>query len=175
MGILDTVINQVGKNLNTGKQKTLHSLPATETELIERRQQAEKIIQNKSLMSSAATVVPIPGIDVGVDLKLMKDIIEDINKVYGLSHKQVNNMAADMKQQVMFTAAKKGSDFIGRNITTKLLTVVLKAFAKREAAKQVRWIPVVGQAVAAGISYRLMKKLGEDHARKCEQVARSLM
>jgi len=175
MGILDTVISQVGKTLNTEEKTFLHSLPTSEAELIERRQQADKVIQNKALMSSAASVVPIPGVDVGVDLKLMKDIIEDINNIYGLSHKQVNNMAADMKQQVMFTAAKKGSDFIGRNITTKLLTVVLKAFAKREAAKQVRWIPVVGQGVAAGISYKLMKKLGEDHAKKCDQVVRSLM
>ena len=26
------------------------------------------------------SVVPIPGLDFGVDIKLMKDIIEDINK-----------------------------------------------------------------------------------------------
>ena len=30
------------------------------------------------------SVVPIPGLDFGVDIKLMKDIIEDINKIYGL-------------------------------------------------------------------------------------------
>ena len=32
------------------------------------------------------SVVPIPGLDFGVDLKLMKDIIEDVNKIYGLDH-----------------------------------------------------------------------------------------
>ena len=38
------------------------------------------------------SVVPIPGLDFGVDLKLMKDIIEDVNKIYGLDHKQVNSL-----------------------------------------------------------------------------------
>ncbi|GGA98018.1 DUF697 domain-containing protein [Macrococcus hajekii] len=177
MGILDTVINQAAKSLNNSDRAKLvkGDLPSSETQLIERRETAEKIVTNKSLKSSAAAVIPIPGVDVGIDLKLMSDIIEEINAVYGLSHKQVNGMADDMKQKVMFTAARKGSDFIGRKVTTKLLTVFLKAFAKREAAKQVKWIPVVGQAVAGGISYMMMKKLGNDHIDKCEQVARSLM
>lgn len=33
------------------------------------------------------SVVLILGLDFGVDLKLMKDIIEDVNKIYGLDYK----------------------------------------------------------------------------------------
>ncbi len=49
-------------------------------------------------MSSTMSVVPIPGLDFGVDLKLMKDIIEDVNKIYGLDHKQVNSLGDDVKK-----------------------------------------------------------------------------
>ena len=65
-------------------------------------------------MSSVANVVPIPGLGVGMDIKLMGDIIEDINKIYGLSHKQVNKMQDDLKQKVLTSAAMRGSQFIGQ-------------------------------------------------------------
>ncbi len=51
-------------------------------------------------MSSTMSVVPISGLDFGVDLKLMKDIIEDVNKIYGLDHKQVNSLGDDVKKEL---------------------------------------------------------------------------
>ncbi len=49
-------------------------------------ERAETLVKKKSLLSSGASIVPIPGLDFGVDLKLMRDIIEDVNKIYGLDH-----------------------------------------------------------------------------------------
>ncbi len=57
-------------------------------------------------------VVPIPGLDFGVDLKLMKDIIEDVNKIYGLDHKQVNSLGDDVKERIMSAAAIQGSQYL---------------------------------------------------------------
>ena len=68
-------------------------------------------------MSSTMSVVPIPGLDFGVDLKLMKDIIEDVNKIYGLDHKQVNSLGDDVKE-IMSAAAIQGSQFIGKRISS---------------------------------------------------------
>lgn len=76
------------------------AMPTTIKELNERRQRAEAIVKRKSLMSSTMSVVPIPGLDFGVDLKLMKDIIEDVNKIYGLDHKQVNSLGDDVKEEL---------------------------------------------------------------------------
>lgn len=89
-------------------------MPTTIQELRERRQRAEAIVKRKSLMSSTMSVVPIPGLDFGVDLKLMKDIIEDVNKIYGLDHKQVNSLGDDVKERIMSAAAIQGSQFIGK-------------------------------------------------------------
>lgn len=80
------------------------AMPTTIKELNERRQRAEAIVKRKSLMSSTMSIVPIPGLDFGVDLKLMKDIIEDVNKIYGLDHKQVNSLGDDVKERVMSAA-----------------------------------------------------------------------
>lgn len=175
MGLLDSVISTVNKEL-TGKEKQeKNELPKSEVELIERRERAEKMIHNKSLMSSAAAIVPIPGVDVGVDLKLMTSIIEDINRVYGLSHQQVNGMTDDLKQKVMLTAAKQGSEFAGKKISKAVVFTLLKTIARSEAAKQAKWIPVVGQAISGSISYYMMKRIGLMHIDKCERIARELV
>lgn len=175
MGLLDTVIGTVNKQLNSNDKQVKNELPKSEVELIERREKAEKMIHNKSLMSSAAAVVPIPGIDVGVDLKLMTSIIEDINRIYGLSHKQVNGMSDDLKQKVMLTAAKQGSEFVGKKVTKAVVFTLLKTIARSEAAKQAKWIPVVGQVISGSISYYMMKKVGMMHIEKCERITRELV
>ncbi|HBE8226288.1 TPA: DUF697 domain-containing protein [Staphylococcus aureus] len=151
------------------------AMPTTIKELNERRQRAEAIVKRKSLMSSTMSVVPIPGLDFGVDLKLMKDIIEDVNKIYGLDHKQVNSLGDDVKERVMSAAAIQGSQFIGKRISSAILKIVIRDVAKRTAAKQTKWFPVVGQAVSASISYYFMNKIGKDHIQKCENVIKNVM
>lgn len=151
------------------------AMPTTIKELNERRQRAEAIVKRKSLMSSTMSVVPIPGLDFGVDLKLMKDIIEDVNKIYGLDHKQVNSLGDDVKERVMSAAAIQGSQFIGKRISSAVLKIVIRDVAKRTAAKQTKWFPVVGQAVSASISYYFMNKIGKDHIQKCENVIKNVM
>nr|WP_263313729.1 DUF697 domain-containing protein [Mammaliicoccus sp. Marseille-Q6498] len=176
MGIFDKITTKAGnKVLGIEEVKKRSELPVTEDELAERREKARELIRKKSLLSSAANIVPIPGVGVGMDIKLMGDIIEDINKVYGLSHKQVNKMQDDLKQKVLASAAMKGSQFVGQKVTNTMVKVLFKSIVKREAAKQSRWVPIVGQAVAGSISYYFMKKMGEDHIKKCEVVVKDLI
>ncbi|UXR37247.1 DUF697 domain-containing protein [Staphylococcus simulans] len=150
-------------------------LPKNKKDLAKRRERAEELVRKKALLSSSASVIPIPGLDFGVDLKLMKDIIEDINKIYGLDHKEVNRMSDDLKERVLVAASIQGSQFIGRTVSKGILKMVVKDVAKRTAAKQTRWFPVVGQAIAASISYYFMKKLGDEHIDKCENVTKKLI
>lgn len=150
-------------------------LPKNKKDLAKRRERAEELVRKKALLSSSASVIPIPGLDFGVDLKLMKDIIEDINKIYGLDHKEVNRMSDDVKERVLVAASIQGSQFIGRTVSKGILKMVVKDVAKRTAAKQTRWFPVVGQAIAASISYYFMKKLGDEHIDKCENVTKKMM
>nr|MDK7244906.1 DUF697 domain-containing protein [Staphylococcus lugdunensis] len=135
----------------------------------------EAIVKRKSLMSSTASVVPIPGLDFGVDIKLMRDIIEDVNKLYGLDHKQVNTLGDDLRERIFAAAAIQGSQFIGKKVSSAVLKIVIKDMAKRAAAKQTRWFPLVGQAISASISYYFMNKLGQDHIEKCEKVIKDII
>lgn len=91
--LTNNITNKVGNSLlNIEEIKEKGDLPTTQEELRQRRERAETLVKKKSLLSSGASIVPIPGLDFGVDLKLMRDIIEDVNKIYGLDHDQVNSL-----------------------------------------------------------------------------------
>ncbi|MBO1198916.1 DUF697 domain-containing protein [Staphylococcus simiae] len=168
--------NKLGNSvLNIEEINEKNSMPVTSEELQQRRNRAEALVKKKSLLSSGMSIVPIPGLDFGVDLKLMKDIIEDVNKIYGLDHKQVNKLSDDVKERIMSAAAIQGSQFIGKRISSAILKVVIRDVAKRTAAKQTKWFPIVGQAVSASISYYFMNKIGKDHIQKCENVIKNVM
>lgn len=180
MGIMNKftngVTNEVGNRVfNIEEIKEKSNLPTSQEEITERRAKAESIVKKKSLLSSSMSVVPIPGLDFGVDIKLMRDIIEDVNKIYGLDHKQVNTLGDDMRERILAAAAIQGSTFIGKKVSSAVLKVVIRDMAKRAAAKQTKWFPFVGQAVSASISYYFMNKLGRDHIEKCEKVLRDII
>ncbi|MFL0501257.1 DUF697 domain-containing protein [Staphylococcus arlettae] len=174
--ITNNLTNKVGnKVLDIEEIKQKSNIPTTQQEIADRRDRAMALVRKKALLSSGASVVPIPGLGFSVDLKLMKDIIEDVNKIYGLDHKQVNSMGDDIKERIYTTAAIQGSQFVGKKVSNAILKVVIRDVAKRTAAKQTKWFPIVGQAISASISYYLMKKIGDDHIEKCEKVAQSLV
>ena len=137
-------------------------MPTTQDELARCRERAEAIVKRKSLMSSTASVVPIPGLDFCVDIKLMRDIIEDVNKLYGLDHKQVNTLGDDLRERILLRLLFKVVNSSAK-VSSAVLKIVIKDMAKRAAAKQTRWFPLVGQAISASISYYFMNKLGQDH------------
>ena len=173
--ITNDVTSKIGnKVLNIEEIKEKSNIPTTKAELKERHRRAMSLVKKKSLLSSGMSVVPIPGLDFGVDIKLMRDIIEDLNKLYGLDHKQVNSLGDDTQQRIFSAAAIQGSQFIGKKVSNAILKVVIRDVAKRAAAKQTKWFPVVGQAISASISFYFMKKVGEDHMKKCESVIKSL-
>ena len=90
--LTNNITNKVGNSLlNIEEIKEKGDLPTTQEELRQRRERAETLVKKKSLLSSGASIVPIPGLDFGVDLKLMRDIIEDVNKIYGLCSRAGEN------------------------------------------------------------------------------------
>lgn len=180
MGLKNKFTNKFTKEvgnkvLNIEDIKEKHQLPVNLFEVDERRERAQALVKKKSLLSSSVNVVPIPGLDFGVDIKLMKDIIEDVNKIYGLDHKQVNSMGDSVRERIYALAAIQGSQFIGKKISDAILKVVIRDVAKRVLAKQTKWFPILGQAISASVSYYFMKKIGDEHIAKCEKVVKELL
>jgi uncharacterized protein YpuA (DUF1002 family) len=61
---------------------------------------------------------------------------------------------------------------VGKVVTHTVVTKALCAVGARVAAKHVvKYVPLAGQAMAAGLSYAAMRYVGEQHVKDCARVA----
>ena len=140
------------------------------------RRDCRKLVTTRSLMSAGASVVPIPGADIAADIGLLSNLLPKISAKFDLDHDQVQKLDPNLIQQVFVIAASMGNNVIGRVVTRKMAVALLRRFGVRLAtASAAKYVPILGSAVAATISFGAMKLAGNAHIDDCYQTARSLI
>lgn len=146
----------------------MSAYPLNPNQISEREKEARELVKRKAKFSSIAAALPIPFLDIGTDMKLMNDITGEIEEIFELDHKQVSGKSDDMANRAAVMATSMGSEFVGRQATKFLVKRIVKGSGRRIF----RFVPIIGQAVGAVVSYMMMKKLGNDHIEKCAAAAR---
>lgn len=135
---------------------------------------SRKLLNKRALVAAAASAVPVPGLDWAVDAALLSKLIPEINKEFGLSPAQLDQLDPKKRDQVQKAVAMVGSVLIGKFISRD---IVLKAAAKigvRLSTKQLaKYVPFAGQIVSAAVGYAAIRYFGEEHMKDCIRVARS--
>ncbi|MDD5326109.1 MAG: hypothetical protein PHR71_12540 [Polaromonas sp.] len=134
---------------------------------------SRKLLNKRAMIAAAASVVPVPGLDWAVDATLLSRLIPEINREFGLTPSQLDQLDPKKRDQVQKAVAMVGSVLIGKFISRDL---ILKATAKigvRLSASQLaRFVPFAGQIAAATVGYAAIRYFGEEHMRDCMRVAR---
>lgn len=132
-----------------------------------------KLLNKRAIAAAAASAVPVPGLDWAVDAAMLSRLIPEINKEFGLTPQQLDQLDPTKREQVQKAVALVGSVLIGKLISREL---VLKAAAKigmRLTTKQLaKYVPFAGQIVAATVGYAAIRYLGEEHMKDCIRVAK---
>lgn len=132
------------------------------------RQECKTLVTKRASISGGAAVIPLPGVDVGSDVAILMEMIPAINRKFGLTPEQIAQLDEDTKKLVMLAISNLGSQLVGKTITKELITVALKKIGVRVATKSiVKYVPLIGQVAAAGISFTAMKYLGNAHVDEC--------
>ena len=140
------------------------------------RAECRKLVTKRSLMAAGAAVVPIPGVDIVADISLMTTMLPEISKRFGLNHEQVEKLEPHVAQKVFVMASTMGNNVIGRTVTKRLATALLRRVGKRVATASVaKYVPIVGSALAAAIGFGAMKMVGKSHIDDCYRTAKSLL
>ncbi len=147
-------------------------IPATRRDIDAIARRCRKIVTRRALVSAGAAVVPIPGVDVAVDLGMLMKMLHEINEAFGLTPAQIEALATRRRLTAYKAISAIGSSYVGRVLTRELAMTLLKSVARRIAAKTtVRYVPLAGQALAAGISFAAIKYIGDRHIEDCVAVA----
>jgi uncharacterized protein (DUF697 family) len=98
----------------------------TQAELEAVRAQCRRLVRNRSLISAGVAVVPVPALDVLTDLGLMRQMLPEISRRFGLDAAQVAALDPQRAQRVMAVANRVGSAVIGRVVTERLVASLLR-------------------------------------------------
>jgi uncharacterized protein (DUF697 family) len=159
----------------TSSRNAVVLVPETRRDIDAVARQCRKLATRRALISAGASVVPIPGVDIAVDIGVLLSMIEDINAAFGLTPEQIERLAPRRKVFAYKAIMSVGSALVGRVVTRELVIQVLKTVGVRLSAKQAaRVVPIAGQVVAASISFTALKYLGDRHIADCVQVADTL-
>lgn len=156
--------------------RDLTVVPASRRDIDAVARHCRKLATRRALISAGAAAVPVPGIDVAVDVGVLVTMIDDINAAFGLTPAQIERLAPRRKAFAYKAVMAVGSALVGRVVTRELVVGLMKTVGVRLTAKQAaRAVPFAGQVVAASLSFAALKYLGERHIRDCVHVADTLM
>lgn len=133
-------------------------------------------VDRQALMSAGATFVPIPGADMLIDVSLMVQVINHINREFGLTPEQIEQLPSQKRILIYEVINCVGTVLAGKVITAQAAVSLLKnvgiKLGNRQAA---RWMPIVGQLSAAALGYTALRYLGRAHIKDCERIAREVI
>lgn len=137
------------------------------------RAQCRALVTRRASLSAGAAIVPIPGLDFGTDVAILLKLLPQINEKFGLTPAQIDALDVDTKRIVLVLVSSIGPGFVGRLITKGLVVKILQKMGVRLTAQGVvKYVPLLGQALSASISFGAMKMLGNKHVDDCYEVAR---
>lgn len=150
-------------------------VPVSGAEIERARERCLRMVKKRAAISAGVAVVPIPGMDVLSDLTTFAVLVEEVNKEFGLTQKQIEKLHPRLRVIAYQAAASVGGMLVGKFVTRGLVLRLFKRSGAKIAAKTTaKMVPLAGQIAAAGISFMLFKKMGEQHVDACAQVAREL-
>ena len=140
------------------------------------RAQCRALVTRRASLSAGAAIIPIPGMDLGTDVAILLKLLPQINEKFGLTPAQIDALDVDTKRIVLVLVSSVSSGLVGRLITKGLVVRVLQKIGVRLTAQGVvKYVPLLGQALAASISFGAMKMLGNKHVDDCYEVARRVL
>jgi len=138
--------------------------------------ECRKLVTRRALIAAGLAAVPLPGVDVAVDVSVLVWMIERINAAFGLAPEQIEQLSSRRKAIAYRAAVALGGALVGRAVTREVVLRTLRTMGVRWSAQQAaRWVPLLGQVAAASLGFAMLKTFGDRHVADCARVATALI
>ncbi|MGQ9847538.1 MAG: GTPase [Bacteroidales bacterium] len=159
-------------NLNEAqKAKWLRSAKAYSLEFLDKKRDESK--EHISFAAGAAltnSINPLPGVDIGIDVAILLDLFASIRRTFGLTDQRLHSM--DVAVPVLAPVVNN----ILKYSTKEGILILLKRFIGLEFVKSVaKYIPFVGQVIAATIAYKITSSAGMSYLEDCYNAAKTIL
>ena len=141
----------------------IQGLSITSIEELENiKKDCQSTIKRYAMASAATSVLPLPGIDIAADLTVIYKMFSVIKENYGLD--MVNPSTLE-HYGALAPLVRSVFNFVTKDGIMKLVAhYAPKYIGKKYAAK---YVPIIGQGVAAVAGYKLATFLGKKYSDDC--------
>ena len=151
-------------------------LPASDSHIEAVAQQCRELVKSRAMLAASASMVPIPGLHWLTDVGMLMRLLPQINEAFGLTPEQVAKLAPDRQLVVYKIVSAGGGLLFGKIVAQQVFVRMLRLAGLRLTTRQLAaFVPVVGHAVSAGLTYSVMRYVCEQHIGQCMAVCRQLM
>jgi len=148
----------------------------SQAELDAVRKKCRKLVTGRSFAAGASSAVPGAVVGVAADVGLLMEMLPRINREFGLSAEQIDELDEQLRQQVFVLIGNAGASMIGRAITKEMVMVVIKGVGLRVTAKSAAsYVPFIGSGISALLGFGMMKLVGHQHIEECYRVAQQML
>lgn len=152
-------------NLSSIGKTTLVAKNVQGLNLEQIRRDCQQLAKSRAKVSAGVAIIPIPFLDVAVDVGMLNRLLPQINERFGLEDKDT---AEAREKNIKDKVLAVGGLVASRSLVNK----TVQGFGGRIIGKQVaKYIPLGGQIVASSIGYMIFKKIAFDHIEECYKVA----
>ncbi|MGL9773554.1 MAG: hypothetical protein ACR5LG_05465 [Sodalis sp. (in: enterobacteria)] len=74
----------------------------TRQQLDEAREACRKMVTKRAALSARASVIPLPGLDIGTDVSILLALLSAINERFGLSEQQLAQLHPNRKKYIFY-------------------------------------------------------------------------
>ncbi|STZ09566.1 Uncharacterized protein/domain associated with GTPases [Moraxella caprae] len=154
-------------NLSDLGKSTLIAKNVNGLNLEQIRRECQELAKSRAKISAGVAIVPLPFLDVAVDVGMLTKLLPQITERFGLEDKDT---AEAREKNIKDKVLAVGGLVATRGIVNK----TVQGFGGRIIGKQVaKYVPLGGQIVAGTIGYMIFKKITFDHIEECYRVAKS--
>jgi predicted GTPase len=150
----------------------------SEQTLKKKRIVAEKHAGRIALLSAGNAFNPIPGFGTAVDLGLLLKLSHDLVAVYGLTSAQLEHEFR-LREKSAAWGLRLKRNVLGtiRSLLTSrgILSILRELGHGLETKELTKWLPYVGQTIAAFLGYRLTSSYAQEAITRCEIQALSVL
>lgn len=134
-----------------------------------------ELVQKRAYVSAGVATIPVPFLDIVVDVGILSQLIPEINYRFGLSNDRLTIYDPKTKTVHWKELGKWGFEISSLVATRTSIKSSVQGFFTKMVSKQVsKFVPFGGQMVSAGLGYMIMKKIAEAHVEESYHTAKKL-
>lgn len=169
----DLLSVQILSYLDEAKKKRWYkSAKAYSHDFLEKKKkQVKQVVIYHAGISAANGFNPIPGSDIAVDIGVLLNLFRKIRKMYGLSDSVLQKY-----KSILSPASVHLINNVVKYGTKQGLLLLLKKYAGKEAIRRFsRFVPLVGQTIAASAGFMITKTVGDTFLNDCHNLAKEIL